>query len=64
MRYCVAIAVVSIISGSAFGESLVRGVDVAKLMHSCGAFSVKRKGADAYGERLDLQLRFLALFKC
>lgn len=54
MRYCVAIAVVSIISGSVFGGSLVRGVDVAKLMHSCGAFSVKRKGADAYGARFDL----------
>ena len=54
MTYYTVIAIAAIISGSAFGESLVRGVDVAKLMHSCGAFSVKRKGADAYGARFDL----------
>lgn len=54
MRYYVVTVVAAIISGSAFGESLVRGVDVVKLMHSCGAFSVKRKGADAYGARFDL----------
>lgn len=54
MTYYTVIAVAAIISGSAFGESLVRGVDVAKLMHSCGAFSVKRNGADAYGARFDL----------
>ena len=40
MRYYVVMAVVAIISGSAFGGSLVRGVDVAKLMQSCSTFSV------------------------
>lgn len=53
MRYYVVTAVAAIISGSLFGEGLVRGIDVAKLMHSCSAFSVKRNGADAYGARFD-----------
>lgn len=54
MRYLIAMAIAAIISGSAFGGNLVRGVDAAKLMHSCSAFSVKRNGADAYGARFDL----------
>ena len=54
MRCLIAMAVAAIISGSAFGGNLVRGVDAAKLMHSCSAFSVKRNGADAYGARFDL----------